>query len=172
MTDLKISIIRIILCATIFVILIRSISIDIVGVHGTSMQPTLEPGQVVMVNRLAYGLQIPLLNRYVCFWHGVREGDIIVFESPLDHRAVVKRCIAVAGTPIHIEGDALLIENKAYHLQQDSIRILSRYHTVPNMTVLAIGDNPDRSIDSRIYGFVPVKNIRGRIIANYEGKRL
>lgn len=166
MIESKISITRIILGAALFVILLHLFSFDIAPVCGRSMQPTLQPGQVILVNRLAYGLQVPLINTYLFFWQGVREGDIIAFDSPVDNRVVVKRCIAVAGMPILLENGIMYAGGRAYPLRQESIEYLSQYKRVPDMTVLAVGDNPDRSIDSRIYGFIPLKSIRGRIVGS------
>lgn len=171
MTESNISITRIILGATVFVIILRLFSLEIFGVRGTSMQPTLEPGQTVLVNRLAYGIQIPLANRYILHWQRVQAGDIIVFESPVDRREVVKRCIAVAGTPIYIEDNTLFVNGEAYPLHRTSRDFLSRYSAVPAMTILAIGDNSDQSVDSRMYGFIPIDHIHGRVLTLHGGQR-
>ena len=67
--------------------------IDIVEIRGASMSPTLHDRQVVIVNRAAYGLH--LFGRYIVRWDHPNVGDIVVYRSPLDGRAVAKRCIAI-----------------------------------------------------------------------------
>jgi signal peptidase I len=103
---------------------------DLFHVDGRSMEPTLEPGQVLVVNRLAYGFQLPLTNGYLFRWASPSPGEIIVFKSPIEDRVVVKRCSGIGARG----------------------------------AVFALGDNGADSFDSRDYGFVPVDDVRGKVI--------
>lgn len=74
-----------------------------VFIPSESMAPTLEPGDVVLVNRLAYDAG-PLWRVGVRFqWAKPARGDIVIFRAPpaLQGRYkgyVIKRVVAVAGT--------------------------------------------------------------------------
>jgi signal peptidase I len=74
---------------------------------------------------------------------GIHPGDIIVFESPVDGTLVIKRCAGIGGEQIMNGNTAIAI---------------------PPQTVFALGDNSDRSKDSRHYGTVPVSAIKGKVI--------
>jgi signal peptidase I len=65
---------------------------DIVRVAGHSMEPTIRNGQVLVINRAAYGIQVPLLSSYLIRWSAPVPGDIVLFKSPVEDRLVVKRC--------------------------------------------------------------------------------
>lgn len=134
------------------------------------MEPTLREGEVVLIFRLAYGLQLPLVNRYLVFWHAVEAGDLVVFNSPLDNRTVVKRCIAVEGTPIEIQGGILRLEGQTFPLTKELSENLFGCTRVPEKTILVLGDNRNRSIDSRSYGFIPRERIRGKVIGHNKGR--
>ena len=67
---------------------------DLMITQGRSMLPTLKPGTLLVVNRIAYGFRIPGLGLYLLRWSNPRPGDLLVFYTPLGERAV-KRCISV-----------------------------------------------------------------------------
>ncbi len=60
-------------------------------------------------------------------------------------------------------GYTLIIKDKEYPLTELQYKLLKESKSVPEETVLVIGDNHLNSIDSRTYGFVPRMNILGRI---------
>jgi len=129
------------------------------------MHPTLPDGSFVIINRLAYGISLPVGNRYLVRWRKPAVGDIIVY--PLDDKIVIKRCIATAGTKLDF------IENAGYSvrvgdievpLNESQLRRMIFTPTVPPKTVFAIGDNNKESRDSRDYGFVSIDSIRGKVI--------
>ena len=64
---------------------------DIMVAEGNSMAPAISPGSILLVNRLAYGLRLPLSEIYALRWGHPKQGDILVFLSPLGEMAV-KRC--------------------------------------------------------------------------------
>jgi signal peptidase I len=62
-----------------------------------SMLPSLLPGDLVWVNKLAYDLKIPFTTRHLVEWGDPRRGDVAVFYSPADGMRLVKRVIGPAG---------------------------------------------------------------------------
>lgn len=85
-----------ILCAFLFAILLKLVLFDFMIAEGHSMVPAIEPGTVLFVNRAAYGIRFPGMEHYLFRWAKPREGDIVVFVTPLGHLAV-KRCGDVSG---------------------------------------------------------------------------
>ncbi|MDR2552206.1 MAG: signal peptidase I [Treponema sp.] len=71
--------------------LIKLFLLDLMITQGRSMLPTLKPGSVLVVNKAAYGFRVPGLGLYLVRWSRPREGDLVVFYTPLGERAV-KRC--------------------------------------------------------------------------------
>ncbi len=85
-----------IIAAFLVAFFIKIFIFDFMITEGRSMVPTLLPGQVVMVNHLAYGFRLPWTNRYVFRWSAPQRGDIVIFPSPLGEIAV-KRVGALVG---------------------------------------------------------------------------
>lgn len=126
----------------------------IAQIYSDSMAPTLQEGEFVMINRLAYLLKNPQYN------------DIIVYRNqngPVT-RKVVKRCLLPPGEPLQWRGDLLYIKGEFYTLDRSVRRVLKNYTRIPDNTVFAIGENLDSSIDSRNYGLVPTSRIIGSIL--------
>lgn len=121
-------------------VFLRGSIADLTYVTGRSMQPALVRADFVYLNKLAYGLSLPFLDRTACSWAMPRRGDVVVLFSPVDGRVLVKR---VAGLPgDHMEGRA-----------------------VPDGTVFVLGDNRDVSFDSRQFGCVARARVVGRVEA-------
>ena len=152
-----------------------------------SMKPNLEVGDFVLVNRNAYGLEVPFTGREKVFSKGPEVGEIVVFFPP--HKPTVpfvKRVIAKGGDKItyinkkfyingeiykqdFIEKDAfgaeLFTENNSEdkylirHMQRAAIK---GDWVVPEGMYFVVGDNRDNSNDSRSWGFITEGSIWGR----------
>lgn len=153
-------IIAAIICAAVFKLLL----LDIVRVEGHSMEPTLRPGQVIYVSRLAFGLQLPLVGGYLVRWGAPRDGDVVLFRNPLDGVLVVKRCVGVQGDPVSVENRVLRVDATRLRLTAREAARFAGVRSVPTGTVFAAGDNPSISEDSRIYGFISVDRLQGKVM--------
>ena len=145
-------------------IIIKFFFLDILEVQGRSMEPTLSDGQKIFVNKLAYGITEPFGSSRLFSWDSPQENDIVVFLYK--NRLVVKRCVAIENTILEYStesGYTLTANKKEYPLTELQYNLLKETTSVPEGTILAIGDNYSNSIDSRTYGFVPQENILGRI---------
>lgn len=111
-----------------------------------SMLPTIQIGDHILTNKMAYDFKIPFTELSLAQTGEPKRGDVIVFRYPQDESInFVKR---VAGLP----GDSVLVDQKLVIVPQDMFYVL--------------GDNHDNSLDSRYWGFVPRKNIKGRVLAS------
>jgi signal peptidase I len=83
-----------------------------------SMRPNLLEGDVVLINRLAYDLKIPLTERQVAHLGDPVRGDVVVFYSPRDGTRLIKRVLALPGDVVEMRDDRLRIngEGAAYAL--------------------------------------------------------
>jgi signal peptidase I len=82
-----------------------------------SMRPTLLEGDVVLVNRLAYDLKLPLTDLSVARLGEPQRGDIVTFSSPADGTRLIKRVVAVPGDVVAMRDDVLVINGQAAHYE-------------------------------------------------------
>lgn len=78
-----------------------------------SMRPTLLEGDVVLVNRLAYDLKLPLSDTILVELGTPRRGDVVTFNSPQDGVRLIKRLMAVPGDTVALRNDVLFINGVA-----------------------------------------------------------
>lgn len=129
------------------------------------MLPAIEDGSTLIVNKLAYGLNIPYGNKLLVQWAKPKAGDIVIYLY--NNKIVVKRCVATAGTPLEYSTDpvyTLHVSENDITLSESQYQNLKASESVPEGYLLAIGDNYDESVDSRNYGFVSTRNILGKVL--------
>ena len=167
----------------------RSAIADWNSVPSGSMKPTIEIGDRIGINKLAYDIKIPFINHSLLRLSEPQRGDIIVFESKAADTRMVKRVIGQPGDRIAMINNQLIINGQpVQYIDQTSNAdklILSenlpnnphlialikdratRYDSfdlvvVPPDSYLVLGDNRRNSSDSRVYGFIPRAEIIGR----------
>lgn len=163
---------------------IRSSFADWSPVPTGSMIPTILEGDVITVNKAAYDIRIPFTHISLIKTGEPVRGDIVVFDSRVSDKRLVKRVIGLPGDQIEMNNNQLIINGHAIqyevtgndlieHLQEKSHRILlsenagATYQSFPQVQVpdsyyLMLGDSRDNSVDSRFIGFVPRKELVGR----------
>lgn len=78
-----------------------------------SMRPTILEGDVVLVNRLAYDLKLPLTDVVLAHLGEPQRGDIVTFSSPQDGTRLIKRLVALPGDTVAMRDGVLLINGVA-----------------------------------------------------------
>ncbi|MGH7944393.1 MAG: signal peptidase I [Opitutaceae bacterium] len=91
---------------------LRSAVIDYNPVPTGSMNPTILEGDVVWVNKLAYGLRVPLTRIHVAQWASPQRGDIVVVLSPEDGTRLVKRVVGVPGDTLAMHENQLVLNGR------------------------------------------------------------
>ncbi len=170
-----------------FVILMfsfRSSVADYYHVPTGSMEPTIQVGDRIVVDKSAYTLELPFTNVVLAQTGDINRGDIVVIQSSAVNTRLVKRVIALAGDTVSLSNNNLSVNGKHALLQRrenyvfqenmgDSLRSIqllpvkgarSSFNdiVVPEKHVLVMGDNRNNSVDSRYYGFIPVEEIQGQ----------
>ena len=167
----------------------RSAVADWYTVPTGSMQPTIEIGDRIVVNKMAYDLRLPFTQTSLLTLSNPQRGEIVVFESAAADNRLIKRVIGLPGDKISMKNEVLFINGQAlnYQVNQQNtnqlitdetianivhqIRIdkkasdqLSNFAEVivPNNHYLVLGDNRRNSADSRVYGFVPRHELKGK----------
>lgn len=78
-------------------------------IPSASMHPNLLEGDVVLVNRLAFDLKVPLTNVVLAHLGEPRRGDIVTFHSPRDNMLLIKRVVALPGDVVEMRNERLFI---------------------------------------------------------------
>lgn len=78
-----------------------------------SMRPTILEGDVVLVDRLAYDLKLPLAGRTLAHLGDPQRGDVVTFSSPKDGTRLIKRIVGVPGDVVEMRGDRLIVNGEA-----------------------------------------------------------
>jgi len=94
--------------------LLRGSVVEAFSVPGGSMVPTLRPGDLVFVSRLAYGVRLPFTRVAVLPLPGPQRGDVVVFSDPRrPGQHLVKRVVGVAGDVVELREQRLLVNGVA-----------------------------------------------------------
>jgi signal peptidase I len=95
------------------VFLLRSFLFEPFKIPSGSMLPTLESGDLILVNKFNYGVRLPVVNRKVIANRDPQRGDVMVFRYPPDPRIdYIKRVVGVPGDVIAYENKMLSVNGK------------------------------------------------------------
>jgi signal peptidase I len=128
-------------------------------VEGQSMEPNLHTDQRLVVEKVSYR------------FHGPQRFDVVVLEMPSQgDELLIKRVIGLPGETVEIkDGHVYINDEQLQESFTDEMTQPGRYGevTVPPLHVYVLGDNRDRSNDSRSFGPVPIKSVVGRAWLSY-----
>jgi len=91
---------------------LRSALADWNDVPTGSMKPTIQEGDRVVVNKLAYDLKVPFTTIKIFGWDDPKRGDIVVLFSPVDGTRLVKRVVALPGDQVEMRENQLYINGE------------------------------------------------------------
>jgi signal peptidase I len=175
------------------VLIVRSFIVEPFQIPSSSMEPTLDVGDFILVNKYTYGLRLPVLGTKVIDNTLPQRGDVMVFFPPQDSRYFIKRVIGLPGDVIEYRNKVLTINGNEQSLVevkdapmdyeerdlfQEDLNGLKhvifrqprrpaedfRVTVEPNHYFM-MGDNRDNSSDSRFWGQVPEERIVGKAVA-------
>jgi signal peptidase I len=169
-----------IVVALVLALLIRTFVVQAFKIPSGSMEPTLEIGDHILVNKFIYGIKIPFTHLSFGAWEQPKRGDVIVFIYPLEpEKDFIKRVIGVPGDTVKIVNKKLYVNGaeaqdshavyKEDTLLPGDIQKRDNFGpiTVPPGKIFVLGDNRDRSLDSRFWGFVPQEDVKGKAFIIY-----
>lgn len=140
------------------------------------MEPTVDVADHVMVVKAAYGLRVPMTDRYVFGPVTPSRGDVVVLTSPEDGIVLLKRVVAVGGDRVSVtDGHVKVREasaSEAGHAKKEGTDFSISLTfgggpdlpetIVPEGKLLVLGDNRGNSHDGRTFGFVNAASVLGR----------
>ena len=169
-----------ILVAIVLALFIRTFVIQAFKIPSGSMKQTLLVGDHILVNKFIYGVKIPFLQTTIIPITNPKRGDIVVFKFPEDpSKDFIKRVIGIAGDKVEIRDKKVYVNNKLlnhdFGIHTDSYILPASVQprdnfgpiVVPPHSLFVMGDNRDQSYDSRFWGFVDLKAVKGKALMIY-----
>lgn len=169
-----------ILLAIVLAMFIRTFVVQAFKIPSGSMKQTLLIGDHILVNKFIYGIKLPFAGITLVPVRDPKRGDIVVFKFPEDPgKDFIKRVVGVEGDVIEIRDKQVLIngkpENHPHGVHTDPYIIPAGVQPrdnfgpvkVPPNSIFVLGDNRDHSYDSRFWGFVELKDVRGEAFIIY-----
>ncbi len=168
---------ELIVSSVLLALVIRAFIVQAFRIPSGSMEDTLLVGDFLLVNKFIYGAKVPFTDVRLPALRKPRRGDIIVFRS--NHpvrgkpRDLIKRCVAIEGDVVEVKGNRLYLNGKAQ--EEPYVKIggpTSPYANsppviVPKDHIFLLGDNRNNSTDSRAWGVVHEKSIKGKAMIMY-----
>ncbi len=166
--------------AIILALFIRAFIIQAFKIPSGSMQNTLQIGDHILVNKFIYGVKLPFTSTTIIPYKNPQRGDIVVFKFRQEPKKdFIKRTIGIPGDVIEIRNKEVYVNKK--RLEQDyaiytDLHIIPKAMqprdnfgpvTVPEDSIFVMGDNRDHSYDSRFWGFVNLKDVKGKAFIIY-----
>ncbi len=177
-----------IVIALVLALIIRTFVVQAFKIPSGSMEDTLLIGDHIIVSKFAYGLQVPkvddinlfgvnipfLETRLIRTWGSIHRGDVIVFRFPGDRsKDYIKRVIGLPGDKVELRDRVIYVNGEKWNdphgiykgrlFGEDPEKTVNfGPYTVPDGFVFCMGDNRDRSYDSRYWGPVPIYDIKGK----------
>jgi signal peptidase I len=173
-----------IITALVLALIIRAFVIQAFTIPSGSMIPTLLVGDYILVNKFLLGspVDIPFTNINLFRMPGLRKphkGDVIVFKFPVDpSKDFIKRVVAVGGDKIEARDKVIYVNglpaNEPFMRHTDNLVLPNRDNfgpiEIPKDKFFCMGDNRDNSRDSREWGFVDIKDVKGKALIIYFSK--
>ncbi len=141
------------LILAVVIFLLLQITVQSFIVVGYSMEPGLEEGQRLLINKAVYTFREPEM------------GDVVVFHPPNNRQAdYVKRIIALSGDTVEVKKRAIYVNGSQLDEPyiKDSPSYTFQQIIVPENEYFVLGDNRNKSNDSHNGWMVPRQNILGR----------
>ena len=165
--------------ALLLALFIRTFVVQAFKIPSGSMLPTLQIGDHILVNKFVYGVRLPFLDAEIADFGDPSRGDVVVFVYPEDpQKDFIKRVVAVGGDTVEVRDKRLLVNGEAvsdpyatYAEGLDGVPVPTRDQfgpfAVPPGEIFVMGDNRDRSYDSRFWGPVKVDHVKGKAFLIY-----
>jgi len=169
-----------IVIAVVLAAIIRVFVVEPYKIPSGSMLDTLLIGDHLLVTKFIYGTHIPFTDKVVLPLKEPERGDIIVFKYPENEKLdYIKRVIGTPGDTVEVRDKVVYIDG--IPLDEDYTKFTDKDIrppfisprdnfgpvTVPDGKLFVMGDNRDNSSDSRFWGFVEIKKIKGKALILY-----
>jgi signal peptidase I len=175
------------------VFVLRSFIVEPFQIPSSSMVPTLEVGDYILVNKYTYGIRLPVIRTKVLDLNEPQRGDVMVFFPPhMNDTYFIKRVVGMPGDTVSYRNKQLYINGE--QIERNPVSQVAGQNSLPRIELetlgeeehlmqvdtrpardfsvvvkpghyFMMGDNRDNSSDSRVWGQVPEKDIVGKAFA-------
>jgi signal peptidase I len=182
--------IEVFIVAALLALFIRTFIVQAFKIPSGSMKETLQIGDHILVNKFIYGVKLPFVMTTIIPITDPKRGDIVVFKFPEDPKKdFIKRAVAVGGDTLEIINKQVYVNGArqdhpfAVFKEEGIIPPCTELQksmgfdrcnkdnygpvTVPENKIFVMGDNRDHSYDSRFWGFVDLKVVKGKAFMIY-----
>ncbi|TWJ19164.1 signal peptidase I [Geobacter argillaceus] len=169
-----------IIIAILLAMVIRTFVVQAFKIPSGSMEDTLAIGDHILVNKFIYGTKVPFTDKRFLTIRDPKRGDVVVFEYPEDpSKDFIKRVVGLPGDVVEGRDKKVYVNGKSYenphevHKEKEVIPKAQNPRdsfgpvTVPAGSYFVMGDNRDRSYDSRFWGFVKNDKLKGLAFIKY-----
>ncbi len=156
-----------VLTALLIAVILKVFFIGSSIIISSSMEKSLMENDHVLVWKFLYNKKIPVFNKSFLFGISIKRKDIIVFKSNDKKDDFVKRVIGLPGDKI------LLLENKVfvngillkepYINNKNNLKYINSVYEVPKKMLFVMGDNRNKSRDSREFDCINTSSIIGKV---------
>jgi len=158
--------------ALVLALVVRAFVVQSYHIPSGSMMDTLLEGDFLFANKFLYGAKVPFVDMRLPKVRDPKPGDVVIFKFPGDRKTdYIKRCIAVEGQTVELKGTHLFIDGvekaESYAKYEGGGTSDFGPYAVPEGFILCLGDNRDNSADSRYWGPVDKKLLRGKALFLY-----
>jgi signal peptidase I len=161
--------------ALVIALLVRTFLFAPFKIPSGSMIPTIQIGDHIFATMFSYGLPVPFTDIKL-FPQPIDRGDIVIFPYPKNPEVdYIKRVVGLPGDKVEVQGKTVLINGQPlaepyafYEPARESISGVTCREsfcgplTVPEGHIFVMGDNRLDSADSRVWGFVDVRTVKGK----------
>jgi signal peptidase I len=117
------------------VFLLRSFLVEPFRIPSGSMLPTLEAGDLILVNKFSRGIRLPILDRKIFDTGALERGDVVVFRYPVDSDVdYIKRIVGLPGDDVayfnkrlYINGKQIVYVPDGSYFEPDRVAYIDRY---------------------------------------------
>ena len=118
-----------------FVFMLRSFVVEPFRIPSGSMLPTLQSGDLILVNKFSYGLRLPVLDKKVVDIGKPQRGDVFVFRYPVDPDVdYIKRVVGLPGDEVayldkklYINGELVTHVRDGDYFEPDRVSYIAQY---------------------------------------------
>src|SRR5881628_1689487 len=102
------------------VFLLRSFVAEPFKIPSSSMRPTLEVGDFILVNKFVYGIRLPIIEQKIIPIADPKRGDVVVFRYPLNpSQDFIKRVVGVGGDTVVYKDKRLTVNGVPWPVKSD-----------------------------------------------------
>jgi signal peptidase I len=143
--------------ALVFALILRNYAVASYYIPSASMEDTLRKGDLLIADKFSFKV----------LQEEPQRGDVVIFQYPENRRQdYIKRTIGLPGDTVEVRNGIVYVNGQ--ELKEDYIKERPDHSygpiAVPQGNYFMMGDNRNHSSDSRVWGFVPRKNLEGRAL--------